>query len=133
MPEKIAAFAEVLWRLIEPFIPGALGAAVGQAWEKGLGWKDRLIQWLVGLLCAAYIVPAVGHALMWHQTMISAVGFVVGTIAFKAVGRWREAAVESGVNIFQSLPGIVRSWWRRPGAAPEAPTPVQPKPEGDGE
>jgi hypothetical protein len=129
MIEKLAHLFEHVWRFVEPLIPGALGAAVGQAWEKGLGWRDRLIQWAVGLMIAAYVVPAIGHIFNWHQTVISAIGFVVGTIAFKAVGRWREAAVESGVDIFKALPGIARSWWRRPGAAPEVETP---KGEGEG-
>jgi hypothetical protein len=130
MIEKLAHLFEPVWRVVEPLVPGALGAAVGQAWERGLGWRDRLIQWVVGLIIAAYVVPAIGHVFNWHQTLTAAVGFVFGTIAFKAVGVWREAAVQSGVDIFRALPGIARSWWRRPGAAPEVIDPA--KPEGEG-
>lgn len=119
--------AHTVWDWIEPLIPGALGAAVGQAWERGLGLRDRIIQWAVGLLFAAYVVPALGHLLHWGQPVTNAVGFVVGTIAFKAVGKWREAAIEGGAGAFRSLPEIVRSWLRRPGVSPEPP-----KPEGEG-
>lgn len=111
--------AAAVWAWLQPLIPGALGAAVGQAWEKGLGLKDRLIQWAVGLLFAAYVVPALGHVLHWGQPLTNAAGFVTGTIAFKAVGRWREAAIEGGAGAFRSLPEIVRSWLRRPGVTPE--------------
>lgn len=116
-----------IWTWLEPLIPGALGAAVGQAWEKGLGVRDRLIQWVVGLLFAAYVVPAIGHLFDWNQTIVNAAGFVVGTIAFKAVGKWREAAVEGGSGAFARLPGIVDSWLRRPGSTPTPPT------DGDGQ
>jgi hypothetical protein len=110
-----------LWGWLEPLIPGALGAAVAQFWEKGLSLKDRLIQWAAGLLFAAYVVPAFAHVLNWGQPLTNAAGFVVGTIAFKAVGRWREAAIEGGAGAFRSLPEIARSWLRRPGSTPEPP------------
>lgn len=113
--------ARAVWDWLQPLIPGALGAAVGQAWERGLGLRDRLIQWTVGLLFAAYVVPGLGHLLHWGQPVTNAVGFVVGTIAFKAVGKWREAAIEGGAGAFRSLPEIVRSWLRRPGVTPESP------------
>lgn len=113
--------ARAVWDWLQPLIPGALGAAVGQAWERGLGLRDRLIQWAVGLLFAAYVVPGLGHLLHWGQPVTNAVGFVVGTIAFKAVGKWREAAIEGGAGAFRSLPEIVRSWLRRPGVTPESP------------
>lgn len=113
--------ARAAWDWLQPLIPGALGAAVGQAWERGLGLRDRLIQWAVGLLFAAYVVPGLGHLLHWGQPVTNAVGFVVGTIAFKAVGKWREAAIEGGAGAFRSLPEIVRSWLRRPGVTPETP------------
>lgn len=113
--------ALAVWSWAQALIPGALGAAVAQAWERGLGLKDRLVQWLVGLLFAAYVVPALGHILHWGQPVTNAVGFVVGTIAFKAVGKWREAAIEGGIGAFRSLPEIARSWLRRPGSSPETP------------
>ncbi|WP_436355685.1 hypothetical protein [Brevundimonas sp. CEF1] len=117
----LAQALHAAWDWLQPLIPGALGAAVGQAWERGLGLRDRVIQWVVGLLFAAYVVPALGHLLHWGQPVTSAVGFVVGTIAFKAVGKWREAAIEGGAGAFRSLPEIVRSWLRRPGVTPETP------------
>ncbi len=110
-----------VWHWVEPLVPGALGAAVGQAWEKGLGLKDRMIQWAVGLLFAAYVVPAVcTHVLNWSQPLTNAAGFVVGTIAFKAVGRWREAAVEGGASAFAHIPEWLGTWFRRPGSPPPA-------------
>lgn len=105
---------------IEPFIPGALGAAVGQAWEPGLSLKQRLVQWAVGLTVAVFIVPALGHAFSWSQPIVSAVGFVVGTLAFKAVPALREAFMDGATGALRSLPEIARSWFRKPGAPAES-------------
>lgn len=112
-----------LWHHVEPHLPnllaGGLGAAVAQAWEKGLSLKDRLIQWAVGLLIAVYLVPAIGHLMGWSDVVTRGASFVVATIAFKAIGHWREAVVEGGVGAFKSLPEIFRSWARKPGVPPE--------------
>jgi len=118
---SLAEAAPAIWGWVQSLTPAFLGAAVGQAWERGLSLRDRLIQWTVGVLFAAYLVPALGHVLHWAQPVTNAVGFVVATIAFKAVGKWREAAIEGGAGAFRSLPEIVRSWLRRPGVTPETP------------
>lgn len=119
----LKALLFLLWAGIEPHLPnaiaGGLGAAVAQAWEKGLSLKDRLIQWTVGLLIAVYLVPAIGHVLGWSDVVTRGASFVIATFAFKAVGHWREAAAAAGTDIFRSLPEIVRGWIRRPGVPPE--------------
>lgn len=68
---------------VEPFVPGAVGAAIGQMWEPGLGWRDRLAQWTVGVTFAAFLIPAAGDVFHWPLPLINAVGFVVGTLAFR--------------------------------------------------
>ena len=112
-----------LWHLAEPhlpnFIAGSLGAAVAQAWEKGLSLRDRLIQWAVGLLIAVYLVPALGHLMGWSDVVTRGASFVIATFAFKAVGYWRETATRAGSDIIKSLPELVRSWLRKPGTPPE--------------
>ena len=121
MKPQLIDLAHAAWGWMQSLTPAFLGAAVGQAWERGLSLRDRLIQWTVGVLFAAYLVPALGHVLHWAQPVTNAVGFVVATMAFKAVGKWREAAIEGGIGAFRSLPEIARSWLHRPGSSPETP------------
>lgn len=110
--------------LVEPFLPGAIGAAVGQAWEPGLSWKQRTLQWIVGLSFAVFVVPGIGHLFGWGDAMVDAVGFVTGTLAFKAVPSLRDAAIMGGAGALHTLPSIFTSWFRKPGSPP---------PEGDGQ
>jgi hypothetical protein len=103
----------------EVLAPGAIGAAIAQAWEPGLSLRQRMVQWFVGLAFAAFIVPALGHLFGWGQPIVNAVGFVVGTLAFKAVPALREAFVDGATGALRSIPEIFRSWTRKPGAAAE--------------
>jgi len=115
-----AAF-DVLW-------PGAAGAAIAQFWEKGISLKTRLSQWAIGLTIAAVIVPAFGHVFHWAAPVVNAVGFVLGTLGFKAYPVLRDAAIAGAAGGLKSIPEVFRSWARRPGATPEPPTST----EGEG-
>lgn len=108
---------------LEPLAPGALGAVVAQMWEKGLSWQDRLAQWTVGVLCAAFLAPAIGHVFGWADPLTDAVGFVIGTLAFKAWPPLREAAIAGASGGLRSLPDYLP--FRRRAAEP-------PKIEGEG-
>ncbi len=110
---------EMLRHLFEPLIPGAIGAAVGQAWEPGLSLRQRMIQWTVGLSFAVFIVPGLGHMFGWGDPIVDALGFVVGTLAFKAVPSLQSAFIDGGSGALRSLPEVFRSWTRKPGAQPE--------------
>lgn len=114
-PKPLFAVWDAMRHLAEPYLPGAIGAAIGQAWEPGLGWRQRLIQWFVGLSFAVFLVPALGHAFGWGDSLIDAAGFVVGTLAFKAVPALREAFTDGATGALRSLPEVFRSWARRPG------------------
>lgn len=108
--------------LFEPFLPGAIGAAVAQAWEPGLSLRQRTIQWVVGLSFAVFIVPGLGHVFGWGDPLVDAVGFVVGTLAFKAVLPLQQALIEGGSATLRSMPEWAGSWFRRRGAPPPPPT-----------
>lgn len=116
---KLAQFWDLIRHLLEPFVPGAIGAAVGQAWEPGLSFRQRLVQWGVGLAFAVFIVPGLGHMFGWGDPIVDAVGFVVGTLAFKAVPTLQAAFIDGGSGTLRSLPEVFRSWTRKPGSAPE--------------
>lgn len=113
----IADIWDALRHLVEPVIPGAIGAAIGQLYEKGLGWRDRLAQWTVGLVFAAFLVPAVGHLFEWSDVLVDAVGFVVGTLAFKAYVPMREALIVGAVGGLKTGLSNLGSWVPRRGPA----------------
>lgn len=112
---------EPLRHWLEPFVPGAIGAAIGQMFEAGLGWRDRLAQWTVGLTFAAFLVPAAGHVFGWGQPLVNAVGFVIGTLAFKAYKPMRDAVIAGGVGGLKTGLSNLGSWVPRrgPAAAPK--------------
>lgn len=124
-PHSLFDFGRGVW---EAVWPGALGSLVGQMFEKGLSLQDRVGQWFVGLAFAVAVVPGIGHLFGWSPTLINAVGFVVGTFAFRAFPVLREAAIAGMAGGLRSIPEVFKSWTRRPGAAPEPPKPT----EGEG-
>lgn len=112
---------------LEPFVPGALGAAIGQMWEKGLGWRDRIAQWAAALIFAAYLVPAFGHVFGWGIHLMNAAGLVVGTLVLKAYVPIRDAAISgAALGVKEGLSNL-GSWFPRRGS-----TPVPPNTEGEG-
>lgn len=114
---------ELLRHWLEPFLPGAIGSAIAQMWEPGLSWRDRLAQWTVGVTFAAFLVPAAGHVFGWGQPLVNAVGFVVGTLAFKAYVPLREAVIAGGVGGLKTALSNLGSWVPRRGpSAPSTPT-----------
>lgn len=120
MMVKLAHLWDMLRHLLEPFLPGAIGAAVGQMWEPGLSFRQRLIQWSAGLSFAVFIVPGLGHVFGWGDPIVDAVGFVVGTIAFKAARPLTQAFIDGGSETLRSMPEWAGSWFRKKGAPPPA-------------
>lgn len=84
--------------------PAAIGAAVGQAWEKGLSFSQRLLQWAVGI-CVSYYVGG-GLAGWFHLDafVLDAVKFMLGMIAFKATPRF----IAGGILVVGGLPEQLR-------------------------
>lgn len=107
---------------LSPFIPAAIGSAVAQAWEPGLGWRQRLVQWSVGVFVSHYATATAAHVLGWSEPVANGVGFIVGMLAFKSVQPMADAMRGGVMGAFGRLPGIVESWLRRPGAPPTPPS-----------
>jgi hypothetical protein len=119
MWEKLSHVWDLLRHLVEPFLPGAIGAAVAQAWEPGLSLRQRTIQWVVGLTFAVFVVPGVGHVFNWGTPLVDAVQFVVGVIAFNTVLPLQRALIEGSTGALKTLPEVFRSWARKPGTPPD--------------
>lgn len=67
--------------------PAALGSAVAQAWKPGLSWRQRLVQWIVGICVSYFVTRGLGMWLGWHEFVSQAVGFVIGMMAFEVAPR----------------------------------------------
>ena len=95
--------------LFSALAPAAFGSAVAQAWKSGLGWRDRLIQWVVGILVSYYVTMGLGAWFGFDPFMSQAVGFVLAMIAFETAPRLIRAAGE----IVAEAPATIREWLLR--------------------
>lgn len=98
LPDEImtglASFASAL-------APAAIGAAVAQAWEKGLSWSQRLVQWVVGICVSHYVTGGVSSWLHLDTFVAQAIGFVLAMVAFRAT----PAFIAASVTAASSVPG----------------------------
>jgi len=64
--------------------PAAIGSAVAQAWRPGLPWRQRLVQWVVGICVSYYVTRAAAEIFDFKPFVAQACGFVIAMIAFEA-------------------------------------------------
>ncbi len=106
LPELFAAILTFLAGLT----PAALGAAVSLAYEKGLTWRDRFIQFAVGVVVSYFAggVTAVIWALFFKGPIdpfvLQGFQFTFGMIAFKATPQF----IASCSDVLAGLPALVR-------------------------
>jgi hypothetical protein len=84
--------------------PAAIGAAVGQAWEKGLSFSQRLVQWAVGICVSYYVGGGLEAWLRLDPFVSDAISFVLAMLAFKATPRF----IAGGVAVAEGLPADLR-------------------------
>lgn len=101
MDAKLHALLDAIYTLLAGLAPGALGAAVGMAWKKGLTWRDRFIQLAVGIIVSWFTTRAIGA--LWPSWfggaidpyVLQAIAFTFGMIAFEATPRFIAAASDT--------------------------------------
>ncbi|USI72720.1 hypothetical protein [Sphingomonas morindae] len=81
---------EGLRSLASALLPAAIGAAVAQAWETGLTWSQRLVQWGVGISVSYYVTLGARAWLRLDPFMCQAVSFILAMVAFRATPRFLE-------------------------------------------
>lgn len=84
--------------------PAALGSAVAQIHEKGMGWRDRVLSYSAGICTSYYVTLGVSAWFHLDQFVGQGLGFVLGMIAVKSTPRFISAASD----LIASLPGLVR-------------------------
>lgn len=118
MKLDLSAITEPALQLLSSLAPGMLGAAVGQAWKPGLTWRQRLVQWVVGVSCQYYVSLAVVHGLGWHPFVAQGVGFFVAMCAFEVAPRLVAALSQAAAglpDVITKAAGDFLVRWTKPG------------------
>lgn len=114
----LLAASQALLEFASGLVPGALGAAVATAYERGIPWLQRLTQLAVGII-VSYFGGRVFDALLphTHEFVRQGVTFSIGLVAYNAVPGF----IKSFANTLQKVPGDlwdwIKSWFKRGPAA----------------
>ncbi|HEX8402222.1 MAG TPA: hypothetical protein VF628_11025 [Allosphingosinicella sp.] len=109
MPDPHIQFVEAVQSFLSAVTPAALGSAVYQAYQRGLGWRDRMIQFAVGICVSYFVTGIVIHAMGWSDFAAQGVGFVIALFAFEATPKFTRAAADA----VAALPGQIGAWFGR--------------------
>jgi hypothetical protein len=110
MENKLLALADAFLTLLSGLFPGAIGAAVGMAWRKGLTWRERFVQLAVGIVVSWFVTRAIGALWpLWfrHEPdpfVMQAIAFTIGMIAFEATPRF----IAGASDVIGGLPALIR-------------------------
>lgn len=103
MSKLTVEIANALGTFASALAPAAIGAAVAQAWEKGLSWSQRLTQWGVGICVSYYVNMGVTAWLRLDPFVAQAVGFVIAMVAFRATPRFIEGVAAAAAALPNGL------------------------------
>ncbi len=101
---KLAQILDAAFALAAGLAPGALGAAVSLAYEKGLTWTDMFVQFAVGTCVSWFAGRAIGAIWAVDPFVLQGVSFTAGMIAFKAAPRFASNASD----FVADLPRLLR-------------------------
>jgi hypothetical protein len=83
--------------------PGALGAAVSLAHEKGLTWSERCIQFAAGTTISWFAQRWIGAVYAFDPFVLQGIGFSAGMVAFKSTPRF----IASAADVIAGVPALV--------------------------
>lgn len=105
MDPKLHSILDAGLTLLSGLAPGAIGAAVGMAWRRGLTWRERFVQLAVGASVSWFISRAIGAVFPgWSDYVVQAIAFTLGMIAFEATPKFIAGAAEA----VGGLPALIR-------------------------
>ena len=87
-------------------MPGAVGALVAQAWERGLSLSERLVAIGAGCIISYYATALVLWAFRIDPFAGQSFGFIFGLIAYKAAPDFQRNAIATVVE----LPTVLKDW-----------------------
>jgi len=111
MADPLHSFLDAVRDVAAALAPSALGAAVAQAYQKGLSFRDRLIQWAVGIAVSHFVTRAIAAWLGLQLEVGQGVGFVLGVIAFQATPKFIAGAGDT----LGGLPTSIRDFFLKRG------------------
>lgn len=106
MTDKLQHAIDTLLGFAAGLAPGALGAVVSLAYEKGLTWSDRFIQFAVGTTVSWFAGRVVGAIVSLDPFVMQGVTFTLGMIAFRATPRFASGMAD----LVAELPARIRDW-----------------------
>lgn len=92
LPELLKDIWETIQAAAAALAPAAIGSAVAQAWRPGLSWKQRLLQWIVGICVSYYVTLGATEVFNLTPFAAQACGFVIAMIAFEITPQFIRAA-----------------------------------------
>lgn len=96
--------------LIAAFGPAMAGSGVGQAWSKGLTWRQRTLQWLVGIFVSYYVTRGLAELWGLGPFLSQAIGFVIAMMAFEVAPAIIAAASTLATRIPQFAADFMARW-----------------------
>lgn len=113
----IAAAGHALYDFISGVIPGALGAAVATAYERGIPWLQRATQLFVGII-VSYFGARVFQALYpgANDFIKQGVSFCIGLTAYNSVPGFIHSFADTIQKVPSDLWDWLKSWFKRPEA-----------------
>lgn len=96
--------------LLSALTPAMLGSAVGQAWSQGLSWRQRVIQWLVGIMVSYYVTQALTEWLNFGPFASQALGFVIAMMAFETAPKFIAGVSAAAGQIPNIVMKFVSKW-----------------------
>ena len=122
LPEMPPSFTDVIATtirdLLAAFGPAMAGSGVGQAWSKGLTWRQRTVQWLVGIFVSYYATRGLAELFGLGPFISQAIGFVIAMMAFEVAPKTITAASIIAERIPQFFADFMARWIAAP--APKA-------------
>jgi hypothetical protein len=99
MSKPLDEIVHALGAFIAALAPAAIGSAVAQAWEDGLSWSQRVVQWAVGICVSYYVTGGLDAWLHLDRFVTQSISFVLAMVAFKATPKFTEAVVQLAGSI----------------------------------
>ena len=90
--------------------PAMIGSAVGQAWSKGLTWRQRTVQWLTGIMVSYYVTIGVSEWFGIGPFGAQAIGFVIAMMAFEVAPKVTAAAAATADKLPQMIVDFASRW-----------------------
>jgi hypothetical protein len=111
MDKQLHAIIDPALAFLVGLSPAALGAAVSLAYEKGLTWTERFVQFAVGTCVSFFVSRAIGGMVKLDPFVLQGIGFTVGMIAFKAAPKFISSCSDVVATLPAGLRDAILSWF----------------------